>query len=148
VSAAETARTLLLLLAACGHGPVAASSSDVLSVTELAARYALEFEVPSVLREASPVCLEVDGRAAAPELLARLSSVAQVSPSASACAGPRAVLLQVSGVVVSGDSAVARAGVRLGPSAVLEFRLVNGEWHVLRPKGQPDAGPVLSVPRR
>jgi hypothetical protein len=137
-----------LLLGACGHAP-ATPSPDVLSVTALAARYALDYEVPAVLREAAPICLTVDGQAPSPEVLQQLTQDSvQVSPGASACAGPRAVLLEVSGVTVSGPQAVARAGVRLGPTTVLEFRSVNGEWHVLRPHGQTGTVPALTLPPR
>jgi hypothetical protein len=144
-----SARAALLLFVACAHPPAQESPSDVLAVTELAARYALEYEVPAVLREGSPICLTVDGQAPLPQVLSRLSrGGAQVSAGASACSGPRAVLLEVSGVVVSGDTAIARAGVRLGPSGVLDFRRVNAEWRVLRPQGQVGAGPVLTLPLR
>jgi hypothetical protein len=137
-----------LLLGACGHAQPT-PSRDVLTVTELAARYALDYDVPAVLREASPICLSVDGRAPPPEVLARLSQGSiQVSSGASACAGPRAVLLEVSGVSVSGEQAVARVGVRLGPTTVLDFRSVNGQWRVLQPHGQTGAGPVLTLPAR
>jgi hypothetical protein len=137
-----------MLLGACAHAP-ATPSADVVAVTELAARYALDYDVPAVLREASPICLTVDGRAPAPEVLARLSRASvQVSSGGASCAGPRAVLLEVSGVAVSGDKAVARAGVRLGPSSLLDFRSVHGEWRVRQPLGQPSAGPVLTLPPR
>jgi hypothetical protein len=146
--ASATGFAALLVLEACGHAP-ATPSRDVLSVTELAARYALDYDVPAVLREASPICLTVDGQAPSPAVLARLSQASvQVSSGDSTCAGPRAVLLEVSGVVVSGEKAVARAGVRLGPTSVLDFRSVNGEWRVLQPRGQPGAGPVLTLPVR
>jgi hypothetical protein len=138
--------TGLLLVCTCSHAP-ASSSSDTLLVTELAARYALEHDVPAVLREASPVCLLVDGQTPPAPVLARLSEgPVQVSSGSSACAGPRAVLLEVSAVVVSGDTASARAGVRLGPSGVLDFRRVDGAWRVLQSRGQVGAGPELRLP--
>jgi hypothetical protein len=148
VSASSAACLALLtsLLVGCAHEKPDAPPADVLTVTELAARFALEEDVPAVLREASPVCLEVDGQPPAPQVLARLSSTVQVSSSASACGGPRAVLLQVSGVVVSGDTAVAHAGVRLGPTQRLEFRRVEGRWRVVRPAQKTGAGPVLTLP--
>jgi hypothetical protein len=142
------AGAVLLLLLGCGHAPPTSPTSDVLAVTELAARYALDHDVPAVLREASPVCLTVDGRAPAPEVVARLSQgPLQVSSGGAACSGPRAVLLEVSGVVVSGESATARAGVRLGPSSVLDFRRAKGEWRVQNSRGQAGAGPAwLNLP--
>jgi hypothetical protein len=139
---------VLLVLLGCSHAPVPSVSSDVLVVTELAARYALDHDVPAVLREATPICLTVDGQAPAPELLARLSEgPVQVSSGSAACAGPRAVLLEVRGVTVSGLSATAWAGVRLGPGGVLDFRKVNGQWRVSSTRGQTGAGPALTFPQ-
>jgi hypothetical protein len=131
----------MLGLVACAHTPDEGSSADALAVTEVAARSALDHDVPAVDRNAAPICLEVDGRPPPPELLARLSSgPVQVFGSGTACAGPRAVRLQVSGVVVSGTSAVARAGVQLGASGVLELRKLDGQWRVLKPAGQTGSG--------
>lgn len=138
----------LVLVAACGHAP-AGPSSDVLAVTAAAARYALDDDVPAVLREAAPVCLTVDGQAPAPEVLLQLSRASvQVSPGGLACAGPRAILLEVSDVNVRGETASAQAGVRLGTSGVLQLRRVQGQWRVLHARGQDGAGPVLSLPAR
>jgi hypothetical protein len=148
-AAGRCAHAALLVLVGCGHTPSLAPQSDVLTVTELAARYALDHDVPAVQREASPICLTVDGHAPAPEVVARLSQgPLQVSSGGSACSGPRAVLLEVSGVEVSGESAVARAGVRLGPGGVLDFGKVNGQWRLLSTRGQVGAGPVLTFPAR
>lgn len=136
----------LLCLLGCGHAPVSASG-DVDTVTELAARYALDHDVPAVLRESSPICLTVDGQLPSPEVLARLSQgPVRVSSGVSACAGPRAVVLEVSAVVVSGETASARAGVRLGPSGPLTFRRVDGMWRVLRAPGHAGASPGLVLP--
>jgi hypothetical protein len=138
----------LLSLWACRHAPVA-PSSDVLVVTELAARYALDHDVPAVLREASPICLTVDGHAPAAEVVARLSQgPLQVSSGSSACSGPRAVVLEVNGVACAGENATAWAGVRLGPGGVLDFRKVGGQWRVVSARGQVGAGPVLTFPRQ
>jgi hypothetical protein len=105
-------------------------------VTELAARYALFHEAPAVLREGGPVCLTVDGRAAAPEVLVRLSEGAtQVSSSAPDCMGPLAVVVEVSSVRVTGEVATARAGVRLGEAAVLQLRRVDGQWQLVHASG-------------
>ena len=146
---APCAGAVLLFLLGCGHAPPPFPTSDVLAVTELAARYALDHDVPAVLREASPVCLTVDGRAPAPEVVARLSQgPQQVSSAGAACSGPRAVLLEVSSVVVSGENATARAGVRLGPGGVLDFRKVDGQWRLASTRGQVGAGPVLTFPSR
>ena len=139
-------RTSLLLLYGCSHAP-AASSNDVVFVTALAARYALDHDVPATLREASPICLTVDGQPPAQEVLARLSvGPVQVSPGPSGCALPRAVLVEVSEVAVSGETATARAGVRLGPSGVLDFRRVDGEWRVVRPAREAGGGRGPSLP--
>ncbi len=139
--------TLLLLWLGCAHTPAAAPSADVVSVTELAARYALEHDVPPVLRQPSGVCLEVDGQPPAPEVLSRLSTHGvQVFPGATGCTGPRPVLLQVSDVVVSGESASARAGVQQGRSGVLSLRKVQGQWYLMRPPGPADEGPRLTLP--
>ena len=116
-------------------------------MTELAARYALEHDVPPVLREPSAVCLEVDGQPPPPEVLTRLSSPGgAVFAGPGGCAGPRAVLLQVNRVVVSADGATAWAGVKTGRSGTLALRKVDGGWHVLQPAGPKDNGPRLSVP--
>jgi hypothetical protein len=137
---------LLSALAGCAHAAAPSPSADVLSVTVAAARYALDHEVPAVFRQAT-ICLEVDGGKPPAEVLARLSSTSvQVSGGPTACVGPRAVLLQVSGVVVSGDSAVARAGVQLGVSSMLQLRKVEGQWRVLRPQGQTGSGQLLQPP--
>jgi len=133
----------------CGHAPPARPSSDVLAVTTLAARYALDHDVPAVLREAAPICLTVDGQAPPPEVLARLSDgPLQVSSGSSGCAGPRSGLLEVRAVTVSGESATAWAGVRLGSGGVLDFRKVNGQWGVSSTRGQTGAGPALTFPAR
>jgi hypothetical protein len=133
---------LLPLLAGCGHSLANAPAGDVRSVTELAARYALFHEVPAVLREGAPVCLTVDGQAANPEELTRLSAGStRVSSSAPGCAGPLAVVLEVSDVRVSGAAGTARAGVRLGKAAVLTVRRIDGEWRLLRASEGEDAGP-------
>lgn len=138
---------LLLGLGACAHAPGSAPSSDVLAVTEVAARYALDHDVAAVDRTAAPICLEVDGRAPPPELLARLSSgPVQVLGSGTTCAGARAVRLEVSGVVVSGETAVARAGVQLGSSGVLQLRKMEGQWRVLKTAGQTGSGKTLLQP--
>ena len=135
------------LLAGCAHAPKEAPSQDVLQVTELAARYALEHDVPPVLREPAAVCLEVDGQAPPPEVLSRLASRGlHLSPGASGCAGPRAVLVQVSGVAVSGERASAWAGVRHGRAGLLTLRKLQGQWQLLRPPGPEGAGPQLSLP--
>jgi hypothetical protein len=139
----------VLLLSSCGHTPLGDPSSDVLAVTELAARYALEHDVPAVLREGSPLCLSVDGRAPPTAVLVRLSSgPQQVSASGPGCAEAGAVFLEVSDVVVSGDSATAHAGVRLGPSGVLELRRLEGQWRVFRTAGQVGAGSGFTLPGR
>ena len=137
----------MLGLAGCAHAPGGEPSPDALAVTEVAARYALDHDVPAVDRTATPICLEVDGRAPSPELLSRLSSgPVQVLGSGTACAGTRAIWLEVGGVVVSGTSAIARAGVRLGASGVLQLRKVDGVWRVLRPSGQTGSGQMLVQP--
>jgi hypothetical protein len=142
VSPGRRAWTALLLLAGCGHTGARAPVSDVLSVTELAARYALAHEVPAVLREGGPVCLTVEGRAADPEVLAHLSAGAtQVSSSAPGCGGPLAVVVEVSAIRVSGAVATVRASVRLGEAALLEVRRVDGQWRLVRASGREDAGP-------
>ena len=138
---------VLLFLAGCAHAPADVHAADVLTVTELAARYAMEHDVPPVLREPSALCLEVDGQPPPPELLLRLSNAgAQVFPGPSGCAGHRAVLVQVRDVVVSGDRATAYAGVRLARSGALALHKVNGEWQLLPPSGPANDGPRLSVP--
>lgn len=135
-----------LLSLGCAHAP-SGQSQDVLSVTELVARHALEHDVPPVLREPSGICLEVDGQPPAPEVLSRLSAgPRQVSAGPWGCTGPRPVLVQVSGVVVTGHTATARAGVFEGRSGPLTLRKVDGQWQVLRPPGPLDNGPRLSVP--
>jgi hypothetical protein len=138
----------LLVLLGCGHAPPPSASSDVLAVTELAARYALDHDVPAVLREAVPICLTVDGQAPAPEVLVRLSQgPVRVSSGSADCAGPRAVLLEVRGVTVDAESATAWAGVRLGPGGALKFQKVNDGWRILQPPGQAGAGPSwLNLP--
>jgi hypothetical protein len=139
----------LLLLLGCGHAPPPSPASDVLAVTDLAARYALDHDVPAVLRESSPICLMVDGQSPSPQVVARLSQGPwQVSSGGSACSGPRAVLLEVSAVAVSGENATARAGVRFGPGGVLDFRKVDGQWRLASTRGQVGAGPVLTFPAR
>gem|GEM_PF-3976142 len=116
-------------------------------MTELAARYALAHDVPPVLREPSGVCLEVDGQPPPAEVLQRLSSGGvQVFPGASGCTGPRPLLLQVSGVTVSGETASARAGVQQGRTGMLALRKVQGQWQLLRPPGPSSDGPQLSLP--
>ncbi|MGO9828833.1 MAG: hypothetical protein ACLPJH_01735 [Myxococcaceae bacterium] len=136
-----------LLLAGCAHAPDEAPAQDVLEVTELAARYALEHDVPPVLREPAAVCLEVDGQPPPPEVLSRLArSGLHVTPGAAGCAGPRAVLLQVRDVAVAGDHATAWAGVRLGRNGPLTLRKVQGQWQLLRPAGPTEAGPQLTFP--
>ncbi len=137
----------MLLLAGCAHAPDGGPAQDVLQVTELAARYALEHDVPPVLREPAAVCLEVDGQPPPPEVLSRLAQGGlQLTPGAAGCAGPRAVLLQVSEVGVAGEQATAWAGVRLGRRGLLTFRKVQGQWQLLRPAGPAEAGPQLSFP--
>jgi hypothetical protein len=134
--------TALLLCAGCSHTGASRSQDDLLSVTELAARYALLHEVPPVLREGRPLCLTVDGHAASPEVLARLSEGAtEVSSSGVGCAVPLAVVVEVSRVRVSGGVATARAGVRLGPARVLTLRRVDGQWRLVGAAAGADAGP-------
>jgi hypothetical protein len=125
-----------------------ADTTDVLAVTVVAAQYALTHDVPAVLREATPICLTVDGQLPPAEVVARLSHASvQVSPGALACGGPRAILLEVSDVTVQGETASARAGVRLGAGGVLALRRVEGQWRVLQTPGAAGSGPTLSVPR-
>ncbi len=138
----------LLVLLGCSHTPASSPSEDVLTVTTLAARYALDHDVPAVLGEAAPICLTVDGQTPAPEVLARLSQgPVQVSSGSSGCSGPRAVLLEVRSVTVSAESATAWAGVRLGPGGALDFQKVDGQWRLSNTHGQKGAGPVLTFPR-
>ncbi len=116
-------------------------------MTEAAARYALEHDVPPVLREPSALCLQVDGAKPAPEVLSRLSgSGVQVFAGPAGCTGPRPVLLQVSAVVVSGESAQAQAGVQQGRSGLLSLRKLQGKWQVVRPQGATNEGPRLGFP--
>ena len=139
----------VLLGVGCAHAPADVQSEDVLAVTELAARYALQHDVPPVLREPSAVCLEVDGKPPPPAVLSRLSADGvQVSAGPSGCTGPRALLVQVGGVVVSAESARATAGVQMGRTGVLDLRKAQGGWHVVRPPGPANEGPRLSVPLR
>lgn len=141
-SSPRRAWTALLFLAGCSHAGATAQADDVLSVTELAARYALVHEVPAVLREGRPVCLTVDGQAAPPEVLARLSEGAtEVSSSAAGCALALAVVVEVGGVRVSGGVATVRAGVRLGPARVLTLRHIAGQWRLVGAALGQDAGP-------
>jgi hypothetical protein len=134
--------TALLLLAACSHAGASAADNDILSVTELAARYALVHEVPAVLREGRPVCLTVDGQAAPPQVLVRLSEGAtEVSSSGAGCALALAVVVEVSAVRVSGGVATVRAGVRLGPARVLTLRRTDGQWRVMGAAAREDGGP-------
>lgn len=138
---------VVLLAAGCAHAPTDANAADALAVMEVAARYALEHDVPPVLREPSAVCLEVDGQPPPPQLLSRLSGGGvQVSVGASDCSGPLAILVQLRDVVVSGERATAYAGVRLGRSGPLSLQKVNGAWHVIPPPGPANVGPRLSVP--
>jgi hypothetical protein len=138
---------LSLAVAGCTHVAAPPPSPDVLAVTVVAARYALDHEVPAVLRDGSTFCLEVEGGKPPAEVLARLNSGAlQVSGSPTDCAGPRAVLLQVDSVVVSGETARARASVPLAGSRVLQLRKVEGQWRVLRPPGPSGASQLQHPP--